>query len=89
MLSQTQKDIIIKEMLPFNPSKIGILGSVARNESTETSDIDILYVFDNDYTLFDLAGLHFNLESLLKKEIDLVELTSIKPFLRRKYLMIL
>ncbi|MDR0749643.1 MAG: nucleotidyltransferase domain-containing protein [Tannerellaceae bacterium] len=43
MLSQSQIDIIIQLMLPYNPVRIGIFGSVARGEDTQESDIDILY----------------------------------------------
>ncbi len=47
MLTQSQIDIIINTMKPFNPIKIGVFGSVARNESIESSDIDILYSFNS------------------------------------------
>ncbi|QDH77912.1 hypothetical protein FKX85_02180 [Echinicola soli] len=32
-------------MKPYKPTKIGVVGSVARNEETEESDIDFLYEF--------------------------------------------
>ena len=82
MLTKNQIDIIIETMKPFNPTKIGIFGSVARNEATETSDIDILYSFGSRYSLFDLAGLQIQLQEALKKEVDLVEFTAIHPKLR-------
>ena len=42
MLTQKEIDIIIKTLKPYNPKRIGLFGSVARNEETSTSDIDIL-----------------------------------------------
>jgi len=73
-------------MKPFNPTKIGIFGSVARNEATENSDIDILYSFNSKYSLFDLAGLQIKLQELLKKKVDLVEFTAIHPRLKERIL---
>jgi len=86
MLTQNQIDIIIKAMKPFNPTKIGVFGSVARNEATVSSDIDILYSFNSKYSLFDLAGLQIELMELLKKNVDLVEFTAIHPRLRDRIL---
>lgn len=86
MLTQNQIDIIINTMKPFNPVKIGIFGSFARNEHTQKSDIDILYSFNSRYSLFDLAGLQIKLEELLQKEVDLVEFTSIHPKLEKRIL---
>lgn len=86
MLTQNQIGIIISTMKPFNPIKIGIFGSVARGESKDRSDIDILYSFKSKYSLFDLAGLQSQLQEALNKEIDLVEFTSIHPKLKEHIL---
>jgi hypothetical protein len=86
MLTKKQKNTIIKTMLPFNPKKIGIFGSVARDEDSDRSDIDILYSFNNRYSLFDIAGLQIELENLLNKKIDLVEFSAIHPKLKEKIL---
>ena len=82
VLTQQEINIIIKTLKPFNPKKIGIFGSYSRGENTENSDVDILYLFNSKYSLFDLAGLQLELEELLKKEVDLVEYTAIHPLLR-------
>ena len=72
MLSTQQINIIIDTMKPFNPTKIGIFGSVARNENTPESDIDILYNFQNTIGLFKLVGLQNELEKKLNKKVDLI-----------------
>ena len=46
MLSQKEIDIIIETLMPYNPKRIGLFGSVARNEENASSDIDILYSFN-------------------------------------------
>ena len=72
MLSEQQKNIIINTLKPYNPIFIGLFGSYARNEETENSDIDILYEFDSEYSLFDLMDMKERLHSSLRKNIDLV-----------------
>ncbi|GHT37277.1 hypothetical protein FACS189435_1950 [Bacteroidia bacterium] len=72
MLSQKQIDIIIDSMMPYNPVRIGIFGSVARNEETESSDIDILYRLKNSVGLFNLVRMKDSLEQKLNRKVDLV-----------------
>lgn len=86
MLTEKQKNTIIKTMLPFNPEKIGVFGSVARDEDMDKSDIDILYSFNSRYSLFDIAGLQIELQNLLNKKIDLLEFSAIHPKLKEKIL---
>jgi predicted nucleotidyltransferase len=86
MLTENQKKIIVQTMLPFKPEKIGVFGSVARNENSENSDIDILFSFNSTYTLFDLSGLKLKLQELLKKKVDLVEFSAIHRNLRNQIL---
>ncbi|SLM29886.1 DNA polymerase beta domain protein region [Desulfamplus magnetovallimortis] len=52
-------------------SKMGIFGSVARNESTQASDIDV-FVEMIKPDLFALAGIKNDLESKFKKSVDVV-----------------
>lgn len=72
MLNQTQIDIIINTLKPFNPKRIGVFGSYARDENTESSDIDILYSFKNTVGLLSLVVIKQDLEAKLQKKVDLV-----------------
>lgn len=82
MLSETQIDTIIETMKPYNPTKIGIFGSVARGDNSSQSDIDILYSFKNTIGLFKLVGLQQELEAKLNKKVDLVAEKYINPKLK-------
>ncbi|GHT12475.1 hypothetical protein AGMMS4956_07140 [Bacteroidia bacterium] len=73
MLSQKQIDIIIDSMMPYNPVRIGIFGSVARNEEAESSDIDILYSFKDIIRFSNFLNLQEGLENKLTKKVDLVD----------------
>ena len=66
-------------MLPYNPIRIGIFGSVARNEDTEKSDIDILYNFKDIIEFSKFLNLKEFLEKELTKKIDLVDERFIHP----------
>ena len=72
MLTQKEIDIIIETLKPYNPKRIGIFGSVARNEEKISSDIDILYNFDSPISLFVKYRLLEALKNKLYKKIDLV-----------------
>jgi len=74
---------LLKQQKPFlqarfNVSSIGIFGSVARNEATEGSDIDILVEFNGRIGLafVDLAEF---LERLLGAKVDLVSRRALRP----------
>ena len=72
MLTQKEIDIIIDTLKPYNPKRIGVFGSVARNEEKISSDIDILYNFDSPISLFVKYRLLEALKNKLYKKIDLV-----------------
>ena len=82
MISELQKNIIINTMMPFHPVRIGIFGSVARNENTENSDIDILYQLKETVGLFNIVRLKDSLEEKLNKKIDLVSEKYVHPELK-------
>jgi len=68
--------------------KAAVFGSFARGEQNKKSDIDILIKFkrDNDKSLLDIVGLKLDLEKVLKRKVDLVEYSTIKPLLRKTIL---
>jgi predicted nucleotidyltransferase len=66
----------------YKISKIGIFGSVTRNEITEESDIDILVEFDEPIGL-DFVLLANELESILGDKVDLVSANAVKPKLKK------
>ena len=82
MLSQSQIDVIINSMMPYNPVRIGIFGSAARNEETETSDIDILYNFKDIIGFSKFLNLQEYLEKNLTKKVDLVDERFVHPRLK-------
>jgi predicted nucleotidyltransferase len=82
MITEAQKNIIVSTIMPFHPVSIGIFGSTARSEHTESSDIDILYQLKNAVGLFTLVRIKDSLEEQLHKRVDLVSEKYVNPQLK-------
>lgn len=80
------KDKIAPILKKYGVKKAGIFGSVARGESTEESDIDILVEIEGRMSLLDFAGLKLELEEILGRKVDLGEYSAIKPLIREEIL---
>lgn len=72
MLTENQKNIIFDTLKPFHPIRIGVFGSVSRGEDNGKSDIDIMYALNKPIGLFTLMDIVENLETKLKRKVDLV-----------------
>ena len=66
---KAQKDLIRR----YSVDSIYLFGSVARNESTDTSDVDLLVEFNPDarVSLFQFTRLRRELSRLLQCDVDL------------------
>lgn len=56
----------------FGVRSLRLFGSVARDEATEASDVDLLVDFDDSPTFSRFMDLRFYLEDLLGTRVDLV-----------------
>jgi predicted nucleotidyltransferase len=61
---------------------LALFGSVARDEATSQSDVDILVTFNGPATFDGFLGLEETLESLLGGKVDLVTDKALKPLIR-------
>jgi uncharacterized protein len=66
----------------FGVKSLAIFGSVARDEATDTSDVDLLAEFNRPVGYFALIGLQEHLESLLGCKVDVGTPRSLKPRIR-------
>lgn len=62
--------------------KAWLFGSVARGEGRPDSDIDILVNFDEGVGLMKYSAMVGELESILKKAVDLVSESALFPWVR-------
>ncbi len=78
-----EKRELIREIVESNKcSNPKVFGSVAREEDTEDSDIDIQIKFNERVSLLNLSRIKNSLEELLEKKVDLVNEDRILPRFR-------
>ena len=66
---------------------LSVFGSVARNESKQQSDIDLLVDFDRDVGLFYLFEIQHRLEEIIGvPKIDLIQKGALHPALKQHIL---
>jgi uncharacterized protein len=70
----------------YRAGEVRVFGSIARGENVENSDVDLLIKPRHGCSLFDLGGLHEDLQELLGCRVDLVTEDDLKPRLRERVL---
>lgn len=79
---------IKREIIPIlkkhNVIKAGIFGSVVRGEAKENSDIDILVEIPKEKSLVDIIKLENELKEKLKRNVDVIEYSSVHPLLKER-----
>lgn len=68
----------------YQINAIGIFGSFARGDQNETSDVDILVVFDEVPDLLKFVNLERYLEDLLEIKVDLVRKQAIRKEMQQQ-----
>jgi predicted nucleotidyltransferase len=76
----------------FGVASLALFGSVARDESASSSDVDVLVKFSGPATFDGYFDLKFYLEGLLGREVDLVTdkalRQELRPFIERDLLYV-
>ena len=75
-----------KVLEDYHVKSLALFGSVARNQQTSSSDIDILVSFNHPLGLFAFINLKNHLEDLLGSPVDLVTEQALHPYLRHRIL---
>lgn len=78
---------LLSENLPearrkFSVQRLGLFGSVARNEAGVESDVDVLVEFSGKPTFDNYMGLKLYLEELFGTAVDLAIRSDLRPALR-------
>jgi predicted nucleotidyltransferase len=79
-LKQKNAELITK----FGVKSLLLFGSVARNEATSSSDVDLLVEFNRPVGYFGLFALQDYLEKLLGCPVDLGTPDSLKPYIKER-----
>ena len=70
----------------YKVNRLGIFGSIARGESVDVSDIDVIVEFSEPVGLFLFLELENYLVSILGKKVDLVTPNALKSAIKTRVL---
>jgi len=70
----------------YHVREVSLFGSLARQSTKASSDIDLLVEFEKKADLFDLVGLSLFLEDELGRPVDVVPKGAIRDELRQEIL---
>jgi predicted nucleotidyltransferase len=62
--------------------KASLFGSIAREDNTDVSDIDLLIKLPENKSLLDLIGIKIDLEEALNKKVDVLTYNSVHPLIK-------
>jgi hypothetical protein len=67
-----KRDAVLQIARRYGASDIRIFGSLARGDTTEDSDVDLIVRFEPGRSLFDHGGLIMELQDLLGVRVDVI-----------------
>ena len=76
------RDRLIEICRQNDVARIGVLGSIARAEFNEQSDIDLLIEFSKRKSLLAFVALQRQISTALGRKVDLLTEAAISPYLR-------
>lgn len=85
-LLQAKRTEILNLTAKHGATKVRLIGSVARREETQESDIDFLVEMESGRSLLDHAALILDLEALLGRKVDIASDRGLRPRVRERVL---
>ena len=83
---EKRKDEILRILSQYGARNVRIFGSRAREDSAETSDLDLLVEMKPNSSLLDLVAIKQDLEDLLGCKVDVVTESSLSPYIKDEIL---
>ena len=81
-----KRDEIIAMAARYGVRNVRVFGSVARGESDELSDVDLLVTLDRGVTLMKVSALRRELEALLGCKVDVISDKGLRERIRDRVL---
>jgi len=85
-LLKEKRDEILRIAAKHGARNVRVFGSVARGDSDEKSDVDLLVDMESGRSLLDLGGLLMDLQELLGCEVDVITENGLKKRIRERVL---
>jgi predicted nucleotidyltransferase len=76
---EARRAAIIATADRYGAHNVRLIGSLARGDHTEASDVDLLVDFNDGVGLFQVARLVAELKDLLQSHVDVVSANSLRP----------
>jgi len=84
-LEQYQQ-LILPVLKRYLIKRAAIFGSFAKGNENSNSDIDLLIEPEKDFTIFKMLKLEDEISELIKRRVDLVEYSALKPSIKKEVL---
>jgi uncharacterized protein len=81
------RQLILPVLKRYSIKRAAIFGSVAKNEMTENSDVDLLIEPEKDFTIFTMLKLEEEISALINRKVDLVEFSALKSTIKTEVLL--
>jgi len=83
---KNKREEILRIAARHGADNVRVFGSVARGESDEKSDLDLLVTMKPGASLLDHAALWLELQELLGRQVDVVSEKGLRPRMRDRVL---
>lgn len=71
-----------KDLARYGVKSIAIFGSIARNQQTHESDVDVLVELESGIGVLEFIKLKNHIETILRRPVDLVTQQSLHPMMK-------
>lgn len=83
-LTEYEREVLRSELQSNGAEYVAVFGSYARDEETDSSDVDVLVRFIEPKTYLQLARIERELGEQLGKQIELVTEDSLSPYIAER-----
>lgn len=81
------REDVLRLAAQYGATDIRVFGSVARGDTDDSSDIDLLVRMTPGRSVFDIGGLLMDLQDLLGRRVDVVTELGLRPRIREQVLL--
>ena len=81
------RQLILPVLKRYFIKRAAIFGSFAKGNVNAHSDVDLLIEPDKGFTIFKMLRLEDEISELIKRKVDLVEYSALKPSIRKEVLL--
>jgi predicted nucleotidyltransferase len=85
-LEQYQQ-LILPVLKRYFIKRAAIFGSFAKGNINANSDVDLLIEPEKDFTIFKMLRLEEEISEIMKRKVDLVEYSALKPSIKKEVLL--